>query len=74
MISDRPFIFQIYISWGKALYLVPKATSSIKIKVKYHGHSFRENGRCGGIRVSQIHLVCISYKKLSSLHYFNAKS
>ena len=59
MVNDFP--------WGKTLSLVPKSRSSIKVRVKYQGRSFRKNGRCGGIRrksgrcggiqVSQTHLV-----------------
>ena len=54
---DSAFIFHIYKSWGKALSLVPKSRSSDKVKVKYQDHSFRKHGPCGGIRVSQTHLV-----------------
>ena len=54
MVSDRAFIFHICIPWGKALSLVPKSRSSVK--VKYQGHSFQNNGRCGGIGLSQIRL------------------
>ena len=56
---DRAFIFHIYIHiyipLGKTLFLVPKSRSSVK--VKYQGHSFRNNGRCGGISVSQTQFV-----------------
>ena len=40
MVSDRVFIFHIYIPWGKTLSIAPKSRSSVK--VKYQGHSFRK--------------------------------
>ena len=55
MVSDRAFIFHIYIPWDKALSLVPDSWSSFKVKVKHQDHSFRKQGRC--IRVSQTYLV-----------------
>ena len=39
------------------LSLVPKSRSSVKVKIKYQGHSFRKNGHCRGIIVSQKQLV-----------------
>ena len=56
-VSDRAFIFHIYIPWGKTISLVQKSRSSVKVKVKYQSHSFRKNGLCGGTSVSQTHLV-----------------
>ena len=58
MASDRASIFHIYmyISLGRTLSLVPKLRSPDKVNVKYQGHSFRKNGCCGDIRVSQTHL------------------
>ena len=43
----------------KTFMLVPRSRSSVKIKVKYQGHSFRKKirGGGGGIGVSQTHLV-----------------
>ena len=38
------------ISRGRTL--VPNSRSSVKVKVKYQGHSFQKNGHCGGISVS----------------------
>ena len=67
MVSDRAFIFHIYISWGKTLPVVPKSRSSVKVKVKYQGHSFRKNGRCGGIIVSETQLVTKSCTLVLSL-------
>ena len=55
MVSGRVFIFHIYIYWGKTLSLVSKSMPSVM--VKYHGHSFQQNDRCGGISVSQTQLV-----------------
>ena len=33
MVSDKAFIFLIYIPWGKTLSFVPKSRSSVKVKV-----------------------------------------
>ena len=68
MVSDRAFIFHIYISWGKALSFVPKSGSHVK--VKYQGHRFGKNGRCGGIRVSQTHLVSLLTQLLVAFYSF----
>ena len=37
--------------------LVPRSRSSAKVKVKYKGYISQKNGRFGGIRVSQTHIV-----------------
>ena len=42
---------------------------SVKVKIKYQGHSFRKNGRNLGIRVSQTHLVLSSYLRLVSIGF-----
>ena len=42
MVSDRAFLFHIYILWGKTLSLVPMLRPFVKVKVKYQGHSFWE--------------------------------
>ena len=55
MVSDRAYIFHIYIRQGTPLSLVPKSGSSVK--VKYQGRSYRKNGSCGGISNSQTQLV-----------------
>ena len=63
MVSDRAFICHICIPWGKTFPFVPKPRLSVKVKVKYQGHSFRKkNGRCGGISVSQTQLVFWIYE------------
>ena len=62
MVSDRAFVFHIYISWVKALSLVPKSRSSVKVKDRYQGHGFWKNGHCWGIRVSQTDLVYLEMK------------
>ena len=52
-------MFHIYIPWDKTFSLEPKSRSSVKVKVKYQGHSFqkgKKNGCCGGISVSEIGL------------------
>ena len=54
MASDRAFIFYMCIPWGD-FSLVPRSRSSVK--GKYQGHNFRKNGGCGGIHVSQTHLM-----------------
>ena len=41
----------------KTFMLVLSLRSSVRVKVKYQGHSFRKNGHFGGIGVSQTHLV-----------------
>ena len=56
MVSDRDFIFHIYIPWGKPFSLVPKSQchllgSNIKVTV------FEKKNLCGGSGVSQAHLV-----------------
>ena len=48
-------IFHMSIPCDKTFLLVSSSRSSVR--VKYQGHSFRKNGRCGGIGVSQKHLV-----------------
>ena len=57
MVSDAAFTFDIYNPWGKTISLVPKSRSSVKFKVKYQGHSFRKDGHCRSIHVSQTHLA-----------------
>ena len=63
MVSDRAFIFHIHIPWDKALSLVPKSRSSVKVKVKYQGYSFSKKWPLQGhwcftnIGVSQTHHV-----------------
>ena len=42
MVTDKAFIFHIYIPWGKTLSLVPKSRSSVKVKVKYQGQNFQK--------------------------------
>ena len=59
MVSDRACVFHIHVPWRKALSLVPNLRSYVK-KIKYQGHSFRKNGRCEGIDVSQTCLVFVS--------------
>ena len=34
---------------NKTFMLVPSSRSSVKVKVKYQGHSFRKNGRCAAL-------------------------
>ena len=43
--------------------LVPKSRSSAKVKVKYKGYISQNNGRFGGILVSQTNLVSICNKE-----------
>ena len=57
MVCNRAFIFQMYIPY-KTFSLVPKSRSSVKVSVKYQGHSFRKQiGCCRSISVSQKQLV-----------------
>ena len=37
--------------------LVPSSRLSVKVQFKNQGHSFRKNGCCGGISVSQTQVV-----------------
>ena len=46
------FIFHKSIPCDKTFLFFPSSRSSVKVKVKYQSHSFRKNGRCGGISVS----------------------
>ena len=46
MVSDRAFIFHIYIPWGKIPSIAPKSRSSVK--VKYQGHSSRKKNPLWG--------------------------
>ena len=68
MVSDRAFIFHIYIPNGKTLSSVAQSRSSVKVKVKYQGHSFRLNDHCGGISVSQTQLVYFDFFPIKHLH------
>ena len=61
MVSDRVFIFYIYTPWAKTLSLVPKSRSSFKVNCQ--DHCLKKKGCCGGIGVSQTHLV------ICELHY-----
>ena len=65
MVTERAAIFQMHIPWGKTFPLVPRSSSSVKVKVKY-GHNYKKKkpntcGSCGGIRVSQTHLVPLCF-------------
>ena len=46
----------------KTFSLLPSSMSCVKVKVKYQGHSFCKNGRCGGIGVSQTHFFFCTYR------------
>ena len=67
MVSDRTLLFHIYIPWDKTLSFEPKSRSSVKVKVKYQGHSFRKknHGLRRGISVSQTQLVPSMFSKSS---------
>ena len=52
----------------KAFPLVPCSRSSVKVRVGYQGHNFKNNGRCEGVGVSQTHLVLASFAFLVSWH------
>ena len=53
----KAFMFHVSIPCDKIFLLVPSSWSSVKVKVKYQGHSFLKNGRCWGIGVWQKHLI-----------------
>ena len=44
---NRAFIFQMFIPYGKTFSLVPMSRSSIKVKVKYQGHTFQKGAITG---------------------------
>ena len=74
MVGDRAFLFHIYVPWGKTISLAPKSRSPVKVKLKYQGHSFRKkkkNGHCGGICVSQTHLVHVILQLSANLNALN---
>ena len=58
------------IPWGKTFSLVPRSRSSVKVKCQ--GHNLKKIGCCGGIPISQTHLVRIFSKcqKNIVLHKF----
>ena len=62
------FIFDMSIPCDTTFLLVTSSRSSVQVKVKYQGPSFRKNGRCKGIRVSQTHLVKYINVKLLTLN------
>ena len=45
--------------------LVPRSRSYAKVKVIYKGYISKKNGRFGGIRVSQTHLVFLLNRVIS---------
>ena len=55
------FVFHMSIPSDKTLLLVLSSRSSVKVRIKYQGHSFRKKkkkkGRCGGKSVSQTQLL-----------------
>ena len=54
--------------------LITISRSSVKVKVKYQGRSFRKNGRCRGIHVSQKHLVVKNFVNLKSAQLLTGKT
>ena len=59
MVSDRAFIFHIYILWGKTLSLVPKSRSWSHIKVTVFQKKKKK-------AISQAQLVLITFILLSA--------
>ena len=57
MVSDRAFIFHVYIPRCETLSFVQKLRASVKVRVEYQVNSIRKNDSCGGIHVSQTHVV-----------------
>ena len=51
--------------------LVPRSRASAKVKFKYEGYISQKNGRFGGIRVSQTHLVFKFEIKITSMWSFD---
>ena len=68
MVSDRAFILHIYIPWGKTLSLISK--SRWCLKVKYQGHSFWKNGRCGGIHKHILFFMIEWLENVVYCHFF----
>ena len=57
LVRVKAIIFHMSIPCYKIFLLVPSSRSSVKVTVKYQGHSFRKNGHSRGIGVSQTHCV-----------------
>ena len=62
LVRVMAFVFRMSVPCDKTFLLVPSSRSSVKVKVEYEGHRFfflggGGNGCCGGISVSQTHLV-----------------
>ena len=67
MVTDRAFIFHMCIPYGKTSSPVLRSRSSVKVKVKYQGHSFLKKKW-----MAQGHL-CFERASCSLLHMlFNA--
>ena len=63
MVRLSAFVFHMNIPCDKTFLLVSRTRSSAKVKVKHIGHSFRKNGRCRGISVSQTQLVFLCFSR-----------
>ena len=68
LVRDRAFIFHMSIPCDKIFLFVPRSRSNIKVTIF-------KNGCCGGIGVSQTHLVCLVYTSQSRVLtvYYMAK-
>ena len=66
-----PLIFHIYIPWGKTYPLVPSSRSLVK--VRYQGQFSKKNGYCGGIRVSQTHLILLDLSEMINFRFFQTE-
>ena len=67
MTWHRTCIFCMWISCDQTLMMLPNSRSSLKVKIKYQGHSFLKNSRCGGIHASQTHFVLLWKSRNSSI-------
>ena len=69
MVTDRAFVFHIYIPWGKTLSNVPKSRSSVK--VTYQGHSFRKKIAVAGPFVFDKYILFTNINCMESTYNWN---
>ena len=50
--------------------MVPRSRSSANVKVIYKGYISQKNGRFGGIRFSQTHLVVFFSRSMAIYEYY----
>ena len=57
MASDRAFIFHMCIPWGKTISFVPRARSSIKVKVENQDYNLNKKMAFAGVFVFHKHIL-----------------